>query len=170
MSLTTVDTNHTHQLEVLAEGIRQEHAAIEGMWRATLDRAIALGEMLIDAKGLVGHGQWLPWVEDHAGLPRRTASRYMRLAREKANVAHLGTMKEALAALTAGRPEPEVLLDREGQEVTDARLEAALQEVEAALATGATMPRIGRETVLVTLALFESELRRRQAREVGPER
>jgi hypothetical protein len=91
------------RLVVLAQEVREEHAAIEAIWRNALERAIAVGEKLIEAKSLVRHGEWGPWLES-AGLPHRTASTYMRLARESGHVADLPTVRQAIAALT--RPQP----------------------------------------------------------------
>jgi protein gp37 len=40
------------------------------------------GRKLIEAKAIVGHGQWLPWLKDHVGISERTAQDYMALARD----------------------------------------------------------------------------------------
>ena len=89
MTTTTIDTTKEQELEVLVERIREEHESIGRLWRATLDRAIALGEMLIEAKGRVRHGGWGPTLE-RAGVPQRTAQHYMGLARESASVCGFG--------------------------------------------------------------------------------
>lgn len=48
---------------------------------------------LIEAKGLLDHGEWLPWLKE-TGLSPRTAQGYIKLARidttKYATVAHLG--------------------------------------------------------------------------------
>jgi Protein of unknown function (DUF3102) len=43
------------------------------------------GEMLIEAKGQVGHGGWGRWLSKNFDLSDRQASRYMRLARHVRN-------------------------------------------------------------------------------------
>jgi Protein of unknown function (DUF3102) len=43
--------------------------------------AIQAGSKLIEAKALLPHGEWLPWLRDHVGISDRRASDYMRLAR-----------------------------------------------------------------------------------------
>jgi hypothetical protein len=65
---------------------------------------VAAGELLIEAKALVGHGQWLPWLREHCDMPERTAQLYMRLANNKddlknRNVADLG-IRGAVAEIT----------------------------------------------------------------------
>ena len=44
--------------------------------------AIEVGRKLIEAKALLPHGQWLPWLKDHVGISERTAQDYMALARD----------------------------------------------------------------------------------------
>jgi hypothetical protein len=44
------------------------------------DDRTAAGEMLRDAKALVGHGQFLDWVKRETGLEPRTAQRYIEAA------------------------------------------------------------------------------------------
>jgi hypothetical protein len=46
-----------------------------------LDHALIAGHLLLEAKQHVRHGEWLPWLCDHCGIPERTAQVYMRLAR-----------------------------------------------------------------------------------------
>ena len=48
-----------------------------------LEKAIEAGDCLIEAKGLVPHGQWLPWLREHCGLSVRHAQRLMRLAKHR---------------------------------------------------------------------------------------
>lgn len=48
--------------------------------RAGLQHAIKAGEALVEAKGQVEHGEWIPWVEKNCTFCRDTANRYMRLA------------------------------------------------------------------------------------------
>ena len=47
-----------------------------------MGHAIAAGELLIEAKGKVRHGQWLKWLAAHK-FPQRTATHYMELARRR---------------------------------------------------------------------------------------
>jgi hypothetical protein len=72
--------------------------------KRALAHAIAAGELLIEAKGRLMHGRWLPWLHEHCQIPERTAQLYMKLARhapelKSATVADL-TVR---AAITVGR-------------------------------------------------------------------
>lgn len=91
-------------LELLADETRRHHKAVERYARSMLDEAIIAGEKLIEAKQLLRHGQFGPWLT-YCGLNQRTAQLYMNLAREKRNVAVLeaDSIREALKAL-GGRP------------------------------------------------------------------
>ena len=45
------------------------------------------------------HGEWLPWLKKNFAIPPRTAQRYILLAANAPTVAHLGSVREAEAAL-----------------------------------------------------------------------
>lgn len=69
--------------------------------RQGITAAIEIGERLIEAKAQLKHGEWLPWLREKIGIPERSASRFMQLAREcpkSAKLADLGVSK-ALALL-----------------------------------------------------------------------
>ena len=93
----------SNSLTELAARIRGEHEATAAAMKRSVAHAIAAGELLIEAKSLLQHGQWSPWLCDHCAMPERTARLYMRLAtnREKiGNVADL-SMRGAIALITA---------------------------------------------------------------------
>jgi hypothetical protein len=96
-----MDTNH-NWLPVLAEQICKAHAEVLASARTTVERAVQLGKLLIEAKAAVPRGDWLPWLEKKTGLTPRTAQRYMRLANlpedDATRVSHLG-LKGALDAI-----------------------------------------------------------------------
>ena len=55
-----------------------------------------IGARLIEAKGMLSHGEWLPWLNERVELSERTAQKFMRLAREWSNpntLADLGASK-----------------------------------------------------------------------------
>jgi hypothetical protein len=86
-------------LDRLAREIRAEHEAAERAWRSAVQHAHRAGQRLLDAKALVRHGEWLPWLRE-IGIPERTAQQYMRLARKYADHADLpATIAEALESL-----------------------------------------------------------------------
>jgi hypothetical protein len=67
----------------LAVRIKAEHEAAASAMQRSVEHAINVGELLIQAKALLKHGQWLPWLEEHCAMPERTAQFYMRVARHR---------------------------------------------------------------------------------------
>lgn len=89
-----------NRLATLAVEVRTECGLADEAWNAAVQHAINAGNLLIEAKSLVRHGEWGPWLQD-VGLPERTARNYMRLARNSGYVADLPTVSQAIAALTS---------------------------------------------------------------------
>lgn len=57
---------------------------------------IGIGQRLIEAKAMLPHGDWLPWLTERVEFSERTAQSFMRLAREWSNpqaLADLGATK-----------------------------------------------------------------------------
>ena len=50
--------------------------------RISLLCGIEIGRRLVEAKELLGHGQWLPWLERETEFSDRSAARYMKLFEE----------------------------------------------------------------------------------------
>ena len=48
----------------------------DALQRKTRDM-LKIGSLLNEAKTLVEHGEWLPWLRRHTALPARTAQQYM---------------------------------------------------------------------------------------------
>ncbi len=64
-------------LDILAAKIREHHKAVG----AAIVHAIKAGQLLLEAKRKVGHGNWLPWLEANCEMSERTAQNYMRIAK-----------------------------------------------------------------------------------------
>lgn len=64
----------------LAEKIDTLHSAALSSHRKSIEQAIECGRVLNEAKALVGHGQWLSWLEANTRVDERTARRWMRYA------------------------------------------------------------------------------------------
>jgi hypothetical protein len=91
----------------LVREINAEHCQVETYKHNTIQHAIRCGELLLEMKQRVGHGNWLAWVEEHFEASERTARNYMEIAKSAA-VADLHsetTMRSALRAL-ASRSQP----------------------------------------------------------------
>jgi Protein of unknown function (DUF3102) len=69
-----------NRLAVLAADIRAAHAGVLDAAKTVAERAIDAGRALIEAKALAGHGNWLPWLQQHCGMSERTAQLYMQIA------------------------------------------------------------------------------------------
>jgi len=70
----------SNSLADLAARIRTEHEASVLAIKRGFKHAIACGRLLIEAKAQLDHGQYLPWLRDHCGVPERSARRYVELA------------------------------------------------------------------------------------------
>jgi Protein of unknown function (DUF3102) len=65
--------------EQIAWEIKAEHNAATQAVRKGLHHYKRIGELLLQAKATVPHGQWKAWVEKTAGVSHRSARRYMLL-------------------------------------------------------------------------------------------
>jgi Protein of unknown function (DUF3102) len=83
---TTIDIAASNSLADLAARIRVEHEAVSDALADSVRHAIAAGELLIEAKGQLKHGQWLPWLRDHCTISERTAQLYMRVAKNRTEI------------------------------------------------------------------------------------
>jgi phage N-6-adenine-methyltransferase len=105
----------TEALEMLATRINAEHNAYIAAHKKGLAHAMRAGKLLMQAKELLEHGEWLPWLEQHCpGVSVRTVQLYMRLARGRATieckyatVAYL-TLNQADALLAPDPPDESV--------------------------------------------------------------
>lgn len=92
---------------------------------------VDIGLRLIEAKDMLPHGEWLPWLSERVCFSEKTAQNYMRVAREFPNpqlVADLGVRK-ALALLELPPSEREGFAeDNNVVDMTTAQLEKAIRE------------------------------------------
>lgn len=70
----------SNRLPILAEEVKRAHAGVVDAAKTAAERAIEAGRALNEAKSLLKHGEWLPWLRDHAEVSERTAQLYMRIA------------------------------------------------------------------------------------------
>lgn len=98
----------SNRLPVLAAEIRAAHAGVEDAVKTAAERAVGAGHALLEAKSLVKHGGWMPWLKEHCRLSERTAQLYMKIAKlglETETVAVLG-IKAASQAIRVAYPDP----------------------------------------------------------------
>jgi hypothetical protein len=100
------DLSGSNSLANLAARIRAEHEGARAAVKRGVEHAIAAGDLLIEAKAKVAHGQWLPWLTENCAMSERTARLYMRVARgsglieaENGNVADL-SLRGAVALIS----------------------------------------------------------------------
>jgi hypothetical protein len=62
--------DRSNSLADLAARINQEHEAAEAAIKRGAAHAMAAGDLLIEAKAQVPHGQWLPWLAEHCVVKR----------------------------------------------------------------------------------------------------
>jgi hypothetical protein len=81
------------KLGTLAERINDEHRAHEAavkaaLWQmsAALDHAMGAGDLLIEVKAVVGHGNWKAWVRENCEVSVRRAQEYKYLAERRDKV------------------------------------------------------------------------------------
>jgi hypothetical protein len=77
---------------------------------------LTVGRLLNEAKSLVGHGEWLPWLRRYTALSASSAQNYMRAAawvdEKNATVGYLETnylSQRAIYALSSGKYGPEIV-------------------------------------------------------------
>ncbi len=91
----------SNRLPELASQICKAHADVQEAEKTVAIRALDAGAALVEAKALCRHGEWAAWLQA-AGVPERSARRYMQLSRAgfiSATVADLGLVEaERLAA------------------------------------------------------------------------
>lgn len=100
------------ELANLATAINEAHEKVQSTMRAGLEYARAAGNLLIEAKARLRHGEWLPWVKANCRPAERTARLYMQIASQwdelqakSATVADL-TFREAGKLLSAPAVDP----------------------------------------------------------------
>jgi hypothetical protein len=105
MSLQTIEVAAvTLTLTELIEQINAAHEQCRQAYQSSLAHARRCGELLIEAKSQVQHGEWLTWLNVNCTVAARTAQAYMQVARdwskleESATVADL-SLKDALKLL-----------------------------------------------------------------------
>jgi hypothetical protein len=76
----TLPASQTQDLTTLAGVVRAGLAAVGRSLSDALAHGLDVGDALLAAKKLCGHGHWLRWLDEACGLSARTAAAYMRLA------------------------------------------------------------------------------------------
>jgi len=132
-----------NRLVALAADIRVAHASVLDAAKTRAARALEAGHALLEAKSLVKHGEWLPWLKEHCGLPERTAQLYMKLAKQ-------GLDETVVAALGLG----------EAVRISEAVVSAVGMEAAAAAGSWGGMPKVVQTPDYDPLAGYDEETQR----------
>lgn len=89
------------RLGELAEEIRYHQAEGQRHAVSTVEHAVAIGERLIEAKGLIPHGEFEKWAEQEFGFTSRRGQQLMLLVRKANRDSLLGPDTSIRAALAA---------------------------------------------------------------------
>lgn len=129
---------------------------------------LGIGQRLLEAKAMLPHGEWLPWLTERVEFSERQAQRFMKLAQEWANptaLSDLGATK-ALALLALPPEERQKFLSEnhivDGEEksvidMTSRELEKAVKERDEAL-HAAEAARAAAETADQSRAKMEADM------------
>ncbi|WP_130869206.1 DUF3102 domain-containing protein [Intestinimonas massiliensis (ex Afouda et al. 2020)] len=105
--------------------------------RAGGEAILTIGRCLIEAKDMLSHGEWLPWLTEKVEFSPRTAQNFMRLAREWSNTNALSDLGASKAlALLALPPEErdQFMADHNVIDMSTRQLEQAIKERDEAKA------------------------------------
>jgi hypothetical protein len=113
----TGDLALSNSLTDLAARIRAEHEATAAALTSSVDHAMTAGDLLIEAKAQLKHGQWLPWLTEHCAMSERTAQLYMRIAKNRATIEN--NIRNGVADLTLGQAAALMMMTADMKKVLD---------------------------------------------------
>lgn len=130
----------SNRLPVLAEAANNAHECAAVALRSALVSAREAGGYLLEAKGLVGHGEWSAWLKANFKGGARTAQRYQRIAKNWSSIEAKATRMSDLSVNEA------------------LRLLGARDELEEALALKAESDALGQELDFLKGAVETADL------------
>ena len=92
---------------------------------------LTIGRCLIEAKEMLPHGEWLPWLNERVELSERTAQKFMRLAQKWSNPSALADLGATKALMLLALPEEErdeFIEDNNVIDMSTRQLEQAIKE------------------------------------------
>src|SRR5215213_9910468 len=101
-----IEPDSVSKIAALSARIEAEHLAAIGSARSAIGHAVRCGQLLVEAKAAVPHGQWLDWVAANLTFGARQAQKYARLAKHadtRANATcEFASIDQALTAMRCG--------------------------------------------------------------------
>ena len=109
----------------------QEGLAAPDAQRRGGEAILTIGRCLIEAKDMLPHGEWLPWLNERVELSERTAQKFMRLAQKWSNPSALADLGATKALMLLALPEEErdeFIEDHNVIDMSTRQLEQAIRE------------------------------------------
>jgi hypothetical protein len=123
------DITTSNSLADLAARIRAEHQATAAALTSSVEHAMTAGDLLLEAKAQVNHGQWLPWLTERCAMSERTAQLYMRIAKNRATIEM--NIRNGVADLTLGQAAALMMMTADIKKLLDfARQAEAIDDPE----------------------------------------
>lgn len=107
-----------------AQEINELHAQINMLGRDALQKALRIGELLIEQRQRCKHGEWLPWLKANVQFTQKTANNYMRVYEARSKLESVSNLAEAYR-LTLPRAKPP---DKPSKTSTRGRITPKLDE------------------------------------------
>lgn len=109
--------------------------------RSAYSNLLQLGRIFVEAKAIIGHGNWQKWIKDNAGCSIKTAQNFMAVYRKSCECPAISTINEpskafALLALPAGSLD-DFMEENDIEQMSVRQLKDRIAEVKAAQNTDA---------------------------------
>ena len=128
----------TRQIETVEAQAPAEGRTIEAITGEILELKqrggeviLDIGRRLLEAKGMLPHGEWLPWLNERVEFSERTAQKFMRLAQKWSNPSALADLGATKALMLLALPEEErdeFIEDHNVIDMSTRQLEQAIRE------------------------------------------
>ena len=128
----------TRQIETVEAQAPAEGRTIEAITGEILELKqrggeviLDIGRRLLEAKGMLPHGEWLPWLNERVEFSERTAQKFMRLAKKWSNPSALADLGATKALMLLALPEEEreeFVEDHNVIDMSARQLEQAIRE------------------------------------------
>ncbi|TGN08607.1 DUF3102 domain-containing protein [Leptospira bandrabouensis] len=108
----------TNKSDQTVKRIIELHESIIGGMRNVLQNAMVLGEELSIIKEKLGHGNWLPWIEQNVPFSERSARNYINIYKNKEllNRQPVADLKSAIKFLSEGSQDEKEINPKENQD------------------------------------------------------
>ena len=100
---TKPEVQRANTLARLADQIGAELKAAREAAMTSLQHAIKAGELLIQAKAAIGHGNYEHWLRTNLGISKQTAAGYVRLFKNRDQIEDGMPLRDALKAIAEPR-------------------------------------------------------------------